>query len=102
MDTFKLAEALMVMAFMEDTMKPDDIPQDVWTIARGCIEVREFVIAMPPNSIARIARAIMAAKAEEREACAKVAAHLNGWGNDFGRGGHADHIAAEIRRRGEA
>lgn len=44
-----------------------------------------------------IARAIMA----ERERCASIAQHLNGWGADCGRGGHAEHIA-KIIRKGEA
>ena len=35
--------------------------------------------------------------AAERERCAQVAEHLNGWGSDCGKGGHAMHIAAAIR-----
>ena len=31
------------------------------------------------------------------EACASVAEHLSAWGNDFGKGGHALHIAAVLR-----
>lgn len=32
----------------------------------------------------------------ERRRCADVARHLNGWGADRGRGGHAEHIAKII------
>ena len=35
------------------------------------------------------------------EEAAKVAEHLNGWGSDRGRGGHAMHIAAAIRALGQ-
>lgn len=42
--------------------------------------------------------AIWAALEAERERCAKVAEHLNGWGDDHGKGGHAEHIAACIRK----
>ena len=45
----------------------------------------------------QLTQAITAAIEAERERCAKVAEHLNGWGNDCGKGGHAAHIAAAIR-----
>ena len=38
---------------------------------------------------------------ETRERCAKIAEGLNGWGSDFGKGGHAMHIAAAIRETGD-
>lgn len=60
--------------------KPDDIPQDVWEVARN---VYGSLWAQQSNSeiggtereedVIDIARAILAAKAEEREACAKAA-----------------------------
>jgi len=59
--------------------KPDDIPQDVLKKARGCIEVREFNAEIPKNTIARIARAIMA----EREQCAKIAAWFADSNSEF-------------------
>lgn len=66
--------------------KPDDIPQDVWTAARGCFAPKEMVPTDAPMSLARIARAIMA----EREACAEACL-----GRPFGK-----IFAAAIRNRG--
>ena len=40
--------------------------------------------------------------AETVRICADVAKHLNGWGGDCGRGGHAEHIAKCIRDLAEA
>jgi hypothetical protein len=47
--------------------KPDDIPQDVWD------KVAELVWSPKDDDFTAIARAILAAKAEEREACAQLA-----------------------------
>lgn len=38
----------------------------------------------------------------EIEECARVVEHLNGWGADFGRGGHSEHFAKIIRLRKRA
>lgn len=54
------------------SLKPDDVPQWAWDKAKGCIEAREFLTYPPTNTCARIARAIMAAVEEEREACATL------------------------------
>lgn len=43
--------------------KPDDIPQDIWDIAEDIYDPAAW----------HIARAIMKAKADENEACAKLA-----------------------------
>ena len=53
--------------------KPDDIPQDVWDAVYFLDWVRGdgWPLALPPKEVA--ARAIMSARAEEREACAKIA-----------------------------
>lgn len=62
--------------------KPEDIPQDVWDKAMSFLEASPMV-SIPCTSDDRchlindpqtaIARAIMDATAEEREACAKIA-----------------------------
>ena len=83
--------------------KPEDIPQDVWTRAlaasvlifdRLLDEGRIAVISIEARDQAAvpIARAIMAAKAEEREACAAIA---DDWV------GGAEYIANAIRKRAE-
>lgn len=64
--------------------KPDDIPQDVWDVAWDLVcdaeaEKVPYYAMSDEITVARkldtlyIARALMAAKAEEREACALVA-----------------------------
>lgn len=61
--------------------KPGDIPQDVWKVAENalddmlcnCIEASGTTEQFRIDNITPIARAIMAATAAEREACAKVA-----------------------------
>jgi len=60
-------------------------------------ETPDFVLESTPDwefhaSAARAAIRVVVAE------CAKVADHLNGWGSDCGKGGHAEHIAAAIRR----
>lgn len=51
------------------------------------------------DAIARVESAIRADEAAKRiEECARVAERLNGWGGDCGKGGHAAHIAAAIRK----
>lgn len=62
--------------------KPDDIPQDVWDKAVWSLEY--------PHYREAIARAIMAAKAEEREECAKIASDAK-----FGREATARSAMAE-------
>lgn len=62
------------------SMKPDDVPQRIWDIAHG-ININELWAVIPDDSddiklyqdTTRIARAIMAAVEEEREACAEIA-----------------------------
>lgn len=51
------------------------------------------------KAIFEVCKPIIAA--QERERCAKIAEHLNGWGSDFGKGDHAMHIAAVIRETGD-
>lgn len=48
--------------------KPDDVPNSVWVSALNAGKS-----ATDNDGFVRIARAILAAKAEEREACAKIA-----------------------------
>lgn len=48
-------------------------------------------------SSAHAVAAIDLIRAEVLEEAARVAEHLNGWGDDLGKGGHANHIAAAIR-----
>lgn len=77
-------------------MKPADVSQEAWDQA----ETYKQLWARGPGTIKEtLARAITAAVAAEREACAVVAEHLNGWGADCGMGGHALHIAKQIRAR---
>lgn len=64
-------------------MKPDDIPQDVWDAA-GYVQLDLDGLSKPKNwddddwrqglidNCETIARAIMAAKAEERERCVAI------------------------------
>lgn len=95
--------------------KPDDIPQDVWDMAANTLDDHAY----NPLRVIPIARAIMAAKAEEREACAKLvddagqnqrktALHSLKWGVPEDTANHrymADRhaeVAAAIRKRGEA
>lgn len=63
-----------------------DIPDDIMKAAR-----EHFGAHADPYE--DIARAIMA----ERERCAQIAEHLNGWGS-CGSNGHAEHIARIIRK----
>ena len=70
--------------------KPDDIDQDAWDKAGGVIRwISDFFadgLSRSEKTEAKeeIARAIMSARAEEREACAKIAEDddgaLPGWG----------------------
>lgn len=55
--------------------KPNDIPQDVWGAALKCAETvcRNLDYPNVTAEVTAIARAIMAAKEEEREECAKIA-----------------------------
>lgn len=49
-----------------------------------------------------IAAKIYTARAEGMEEAARIIDHLNGWGSDNGRGGHAEHFASAIRRAKES
>ncbi len=70
-----------------------EIPDDIRRVARAIAHV-VFIVGSEQDDLTNaIGRAIMA----ERERCAQVAEHLNGWGADCGRGGHAEHIAKIIR-----
>ena len=90
------------------TTKPDDISQEAWDAAGSIKPLPAFKFAEWAQVLhADIARAIMAAKAEEREACAAVAnnelARQSGsdaWANGY-RSACAE-IADRIRKRGEA
>lgn len=76
--------------------KPDDIPQDVWDAACRAWDSTDF----PGREMT--ARAIIAAKADEREACAQIADDA---GNPYKGGSRgvaqeqAHSIAAAIRNR---
>ena len=92
--------------------KPDDIDHDAWEKAIG-VELSLFTrvrgaIGDIPNlvAVASIARAIMSARAEEREACAIIAEDEDGarpgWGehrNMVVAQQVAQEIAAAIRNR---
>lgn len=93
--------------------KPEDIPQDVWDAAAiKALEYVEWLIPQPDYVSDSefvltqvLARTILAAKAEEREACAQVADEHSGpfaEGSIFGAGETfaANKIAAAIRKRG--
>ena len=67
-----------------------DIPEDIMRAANEAYE--SYATGNWRDIRECIARAILA----ERERCAWVARHLNGWGADCGRGGHAEHIAKVI------
>jgi hypothetical protein len=83
--------------------KPEDIPQDVWASAENalddmlcnCLEASGTTEQFRIDSITPLARAILAAKAEEREACAVALEDLNvDYRDRF-------EAAASIRKRGE-
>lgn len=81
--------------------KPDDIPQDVWDEALRLWQDEEF-----DAGEVIIARAIIAAKAEEREEClaAVLDEQLSGDSDDEGDRAYMRAIndaAAAIRNRGE-
>ena len=87
--------------------KPDDIDQDAWEKAWSIvsdIQMKDIKDGLPAGwevfaSIDRIARAIMSAKAEEREACAKVALKHAGLDHAANTRFVAGNIAAAIRNR---
>jgi hypothetical protein len=64
-------------------------PDDIWKSAEEAFDRAAHGKMFAQDSIAA---AILA----ERKRCAEVARHLNGWGADCGRGGHAEHIAKAI------
>jgi hypothetical protein len=70
--------------------KPEDIPQDVWDTAIRVATTSEFT-----ERVKGIARTILAAKAEEREACARIAEDQDGGAIE------CEQIASAIRKRGE-
>lgn len=84
--------------------KPEDIPQDVLDSA----EIALTFLPSPKFSaqVTSVARAIMASKAEEREACAKEAEALRvAWSSSEYSGAFNDGcntVAAAIRKRGAA
>lgn len=92
--------------------KPDDIPQDVWDRADD-LAFYDPATEGRDGSLNRyklreaIARAIMAAKAEEREACAGIAdaellRNRDGEVCIIDENACPSRIAAAIRNRGEA
>jgi len=81
--------------------KVGDIPQDVWDLA----DKAHSKAAFSSEPITAIARALMAAKAEEREACAELCGGLrhedrSAESEDWVEGTFA--CQAAIRKRGEA
>lgn len=54
------------------------------------------------DEIVRLRLALSTARADGMEEAARIVDHLNGWGSDNGRGGHAEHFAAAIRRAKES
>lgn len=108
--------------------KPEDIQQEVWDRATDTFDkilCNSGYEGSRDDSIADLARAILAAKAEEREACAlladarwqyydKMISHGqrehghpeyvrdSTWFSWMGHGFEAQHIANAIRKRGEA
>lgn len=73
---------------------------DITNYAKSPADIKataELIAATYSFDEAILAGAICSALVMERERCASVAEHLNGWGSDAGAGGHAEHIAAVIR-----
>jgi hypothetical protein len=92
--------------------KPDDIPQDVWDAALEPSE-KAYIAFRYDEAQAIVARAMMAAAAKEREACALIAdknAQIDPQednvdpSEEFEIGGRvrARAVAAAIRKRGKA
>lgn len=101
MDTMKLAEALMVMAFMEETeMKPDDIDQDVWDRSIEIASEWEEHQSLIDQMAIDIGYAIMAGKDEERKACLNEISILAG--TPLQPQSALAHAYSAIRKRGEA
>lgn len=60
-------------------------------------EIGDAIESFPIDDTENMSIAVLAiAERRIREDCAEIARHLNGWGNDCGKGGHAEHIAAAI------
>lgn len=89
--------------------KPEDIPQDVWGDAEYHVTGPRPTRDDEWETVEMLARAIMAAKAEEREACARVAEYsaergafaMGDWvavSGEMARCG--PKVAAAIRERG--
>ena len=93
--------------------KPEDIPQDVWDAAWNVEVVADFSFdgqtggtREQHETAENIARAIMAATLEEREACAVIASDYSGSGMVVGGDTGSAHqtkkdIAAAIRNRAQ-
>lgn len=97
--------------------RPSDIPESVWTAAEnalddmlcGCIEASGTPAQFRADNVTPIARAIMAAKAEEREACAgdlERRAKMTPLGHESASRGRSTYnwlkyCASQIRKRGE-
>lgn len=94
---------------MGEMSKPEKIPQYTWNAAVRCAETA--LRNLPDDhgdmsfEIATIARAILAAKAEEREACAQIADPIetDDHMSDIEKQAYdlRDVISQEIRKRGE-
>lgn len=93
--------------------KPEDINAEVWMKAEGTLDTmlaNHGYEGWRADSIATIARAILSAVEEEREACAKEAekGHWQHKDVGFGRGEavwvgpFGPHIASAIRNRKES
>lgn len=76
--------------------KPDDVPQDVWDTASNCIlyarRSETYELMDDLDDIEIVARAIMAAKAEERSAFVDMI-------EQFGSAKLIRHARAAIRNR---
>ena len=79
--------------------KPEDIPQDVWDAATEAFDQILPFNSHPVTGITIIARAIMAAKAEEREACLNEISILAG--TPLQPQSALAHAYSAIRKRGE-
>lgn len=78
--------------------RPDWVPEALWEKAEAAWQeanMRSMHDATPYGPHA-IALALIQAKNEGKREAAEIAHHLNGWGADRGRGGHAEHIAQAI------
>jgi hypothetical protein len=96
----KMARNICIQVQGKDfgSVDPNDDTQFVMSVDQ--IELLER--ACEAAASVALAVALPVIRKDALEEAAIAAEHLNGWGSDCGRGGHAEHIAKMIRKLSEA